>query len=180
MRTWKNFGLTSTLEATASPSTSLCLVKKCRYNKSFLNDKKKCIIYIINEVSLVWFSLVVGEQVGNDMHHWKWSSVLYCQRLLEDKEHSGFLCVFFLKHPQPFTSKNPLISPEECKRHVLRLNLSEVVVVGEVEGSSLTLFFSTTLNIQQAASSVFGQRKNTVRQHKANSPTHLRQIFFLD
>ncbi|XP_075898427.1 synaptonemal complex protein 2 isoform X2 [Nelusetta ayraudi] len=50
---------------------------------------------------------------------------------------------------------------EECKRHVLRLNLSEVVVVGEVEGSSLTLYFSTTLNIQQAASSVFGQRKNT-------------------
>lgn len=88
-----------------------------------------------------------------------------------------FLCVF--RHSQPFTSKNLLICPEECKRHVLRLNLSEVVVVGEVEGSSLTLHFRPTLSIQQAASSVFGQRKNTVRQRKPNSPTHSSQIFFV-
>lgn len=33
MRSWKNFGLTSTSGATASPFTSLWLVKKHRYLK---------------------------------------------------------------------------------------------------------------------------------------------------
>ncbi|XP_035513508.1 synaptonemal complex protein 2-like [Morone saxatilis] len=49
---------------------------------------------------------------------------------------------------------------EEGKRQVLRLKLSEVVVVGAVEGSSLTIHFSSCLDILQAARSVYGHSKN--------------------
>ncbi|XP_040010003.1 synaptonemal complex protein 2-like [Xiphias gladius] len=49
---------------------------------------------------------------------------------------------------------------EEGKRKVLRLKLSEVVVVGAVEGSSLTIHFSCSLDILQAACSVYGHSKN--------------------
>ncbi|CAK6951244.1 synaptonemal complex protein 2 [Scomber scombrus] len=49
---------------------------------------------------------------------------------------------------------------EKGKRQVLQLNLSEVVVVGAVEGSSLTIYFSSSLDILQAACSVYGQSKN--------------------
>ncbi|XP_060930612.1 synaptonemal complex protein 2 [Limanda limanda] len=50
---------------------------------------------------------------------------------------------------------------EEGKRKVLQLNLSEVVMVGGVEGSSLTIHFSSSLDILQAARSIYGQTKNT-------------------
>ncbi|XP_034446233.1 synaptonemal complex protein 2 isoform X1 [Hippoglossus hippoglossus] len=50
---------------------------------------------------------------------------------------------------------------EEGKRKVLQLKLSEVVMVGGVEGSSLTIHFSSSLDIRQAASSIYGQTKNT-------------------
>ncbi|KAF7658588.1 hypothetical protein LDENG_00010860 [Lucifuga dentata] len=49
---------------------------------------------------------------------------------------------------------------EEGKRQVLRLKLTEVVVVGEVEGSNLTIHFSSTLDILQAVRSVYGDSKN--------------------
>ncbi|XP_070767245.1 synaptonemal complex protein 2 [Enoplosus armatus] len=49
---------------------------------------------------------------------------------------------------------------EEGKRKVLQLKLSEVVVVGAVEGSSLTIHFSSSLDIMQAARSVYGHSKN--------------------
>ncbi|XP_070825464.1 synaptonemal complex protein 2 [Chaetodon trifascialis] len=49
---------------------------------------------------------------------------------------------------------------EEGKRHILQLKLSEVVVVGAVEGSSLTIHFSSSLDILQAAHSVYGHSKN--------------------
>ncbi|XP_044207947.1 synaptonemal complex protein 2 isoform X3 [Thunnus albacares] len=49
---------------------------------------------------------------------------------------------------------------EKGKRRVLQLSLSEVVVVGAVEGSSLTIYFSSSLDILQAARSVYGHSKN--------------------
>ncbi|XP_029132895.2 synaptonemal complex protein 2, partial [Labrus bergylta] len=49
---------------------------------------------------------------------------------------------------------------EEGKTKVLQLKLSEVVVVGAVEGSSLTIHFSSSLDIRQAAHSVYGHRKD--------------------
>ncbi|KAM9350340.1 LOW QUALITY PROTEIN: synaptonemal complex protein 2 [Symphorus nematophorus] len=49
---------------------------------------------------------------------------------------------------------------EEGKRLILHLKLSEVVVVGAVEGSSLTIHFSSLLDILQAACSVYGHSKN--------------------
>ncbi|TWW56509.1 synaptonemal complex protein 2-like [Takifugu flavidus] len=49
---------------------------------------------------------------------------------------------------------------DENKRCILRLNLSEVVVIGAVEGSRLTIHFSSSLDIPQAASKVFGLSKN--------------------
>ncbi|XP_026188403.1 LOW QUALITY PROTEIN: synaptonemal complex protein 2 [Mastacembelus armatus] len=49
---------------------------------------------------------------------------------------------------------------EEGKRKVLEVELSEVVVIGAVEGSSLTIHFSSSLDILQAARSVYGHRKN--------------------
>lgn len=54
------------------------------------------------------------------------------------------------------------LSPEEGKRLVLQLKLSEVVVLGVVEGSSLTIHFSSSLDIMQAARSVYGHSKNKV------------------
>lgn len=53
-------------------------------------------------------------------------------------------------------------SLEEKKRQVLKIKLSEVVVVGEVEGSGLTISFSSALDIQQAARNVFGKIQNKV------------------
>ncbi|XP_032375632.1 synaptonemal complex protein 2 isoform X3 [Etheostoma spectabile] len=49
---------------------------------------------------------------------------------------------------------------EEGKRKVVQLKLSDVVVVGAVEGSSLTIHFSSSLDILQAAQTVFGHSKN--------------------
>ncbi|KAL6119851.1 sycp2l [Pungitius sinensis] len=49
---------------------------------------------------------------------------------------------------------------EEGKRKVLQLLLSEMMVVGEIEGSSLTIHFSSSLDILQAARTVYGHRKN--------------------
>ncbi|XP_076597979.1 synaptonemal complex protein 2 [Chaetodon auriga] len=49
---------------------------------------------------------------------------------------------------------------EEGKRHILQLKLSEMVVVGPVEGSSLTMHFSSSLDILQAAHRVYGHSKN--------------------
>ncbi|XP_074537165.1 synaptonemal complex protein 2 [Halichoeres trimaculatus] len=49
---------------------------------------------------------------------------------------------------------------EEGKKKVLQLKLSEVVIVGSVEGSSLTFQFSSCLDILQAAQRVYGHGKN--------------------
>ncbi|KAK1898688.1 Synaptonemal complex protein 2 [Dissostichus eleginoides] len=49
---------------------------------------------------------------------------------------------------------------KEGKRKVLHLKLSEVVVVGVVEGSSLTIHFSSSLDILQAARTVYGHSKS--------------------
>ncbi|XP_073325885.1 synaptonemal complex protein 2 [Pagrus major] len=49
---------------------------------------------------------------------------------------------------------------EEGKRHILQLKLSEVLVMGAVEGSILTIHFSSSLDILQAARSVYGHSKN--------------------
>ncbi|XP_042347777.1 synaptonemal complex protein 2-like [Plectropomus leopardus] len=49
---------------------------------------------------------------------------------------------------------------EEGKRKVLQLKLSTVVIVGAVEGSSLTIHFSCSLDILQAARTVYGHSKN--------------------
>ncbi|XP_055078737.1 synaptonemal complex protein 2 [Periophthalmus magnuspinnatus] len=49
---------------------------------------------------------------------------------------------------------------EEGKRRVLKLDLSEVVVVGSVDGSSLTIHFSYGLDILPVVQNVFGHNKN--------------------
>ncbi|XP_029975455.1 synaptonemal complex protein 2 [Salarias fasciatus] len=49
---------------------------------------------------------------------------------------------------------------EKCKRKVLQINMSEVVVVGPVEGSSLSIHFSSSLDILQAAANIYGLGKN--------------------
>ncbi|XP_034393537.1 synaptonemal complex protein 2 [Cyclopterus lumpus] len=49
---------------------------------------------------------------------------------------------------------------EEGTRKVLQLLLSEVIVVGEIEGLSLTIHFSSSLDILQAARTVYGHCKN--------------------
>ncbi|KAM4738199.1 LOW QUALITY PROTEIN: synaptonemal complex protein 2 [Anableps anableps] len=49
---------------------------------------------------------------------------------------------------------------EVGKRKVLQIKLSEVVVIDSVEGSSLTIHFSSSLDILQAAQNVFGDQKN--------------------
>ena len=63
---------------------------------------------------------------------------------------------------QEVTSTECSLSPEEGKRKVLQLKLSELVIVGAVEGSSLTIHFSSSLDILQAACAVYGHGKNTV------------------
>lgn len=55
-----------------------------------------------------------------------------------------------------------LFFPEEGKSHILQLKLSEVVVMGAVEGSILTIHFSSSLDILQAARNVYGHSKNKV------------------
>ncbi|XP_072306353.1 uncharacterized protein sycp2 [Eucyclogobius newberryi] len=50
---------------------------------------------------------------------------------------------------------------EEGKNKVLTLNLSEVVVVGSVDGSSLTIHFCCGLDILPVVQKVFGHSKNT-------------------
>lgn len=73
------------------------------------------------------------------------------------------------------------LCPEEGKRKVLQLKLSELVVVGTVEGSSLTINFSSSLDVLHAACSVFGQGKNKVG-HGSLHPllvTVLLGIFFM-
>ncbi|XP_068162018.1 synaptonemal complex protein 2 [Antennarius striatus] len=58
---------------------------------------------------------------------------------------------------------------EEGKRYILRINLSEVVVIGAVEGSNLTIHFSSSLDILHAACSVYGQSKNKSLLGKART-----------
>lgn len=53
---------------------------------------------------------------------------------------------------------------------VLKLKLSEVVVLGAVEGSNLTIHFSSSLDILQAAGSVYGHGRNKVSHVLFNSP----------
>lgn len=69
---------------------------------------------------------------------------------------------------------------EEHKRHVLQIKLSEMVVVGTVEGSCLTILFSSSLDILQAACSVFGHNKNKVCRGLFNSCMLLVTIFILE
>ncbi|XP_056279683.1 synaptonemal complex protein 2 [Pseudoliparis swirei] len=49
---------------------------------------------------------------------------------------------------------------EEGKSKVLQLLLSELIVVGDIEGSRLAIHFSSSLDILQAACTVYGHRKN--------------------
>ncbi|KAF0036416.1 hypothetical protein F2P81_011728 [Scophthalmus maximus] len=58
---------------------------------------------------------------------------------------------------------------EEGKRKVLQLKLSEMVVVSAVQGSSLTIHFSSSLDILQAARSLYGHNK-----HKIVTPDKIR------
>ncbi|XP_076019485.1 synaptonemal complex protein 2 [Genypterus blacodes] len=50
---------------------------------------------------------------------------------------------------------------EEDKMQVFNLKLSEVVIIGVVEGSNLTIYFSSCLDILRAVHSVYGHGKNT-------------------
>lgn len=53
-------------------------------------------------------------------------------------------------------------SPEEAKWHVLRVKFSEVVCVGAVEGASLAIHFSPSLDILSAVRAIYGHSKNKV------------------
>ncbi|XP_040915914.1 synaptonemal complex protein 2-like [Toxotes jaculatrix] len=50
---------------------------------------------------------------------------------------------------------------EEGKRKILQLKLSDVVIVGPVEGSSITIHFSSSLDILQVVCRIYGDSKNT-------------------
>uniref|UniRef100_A0AAV2LY02 Synaptonemal complex protein 2 n=1 Tax=Knipowitschia caucasica TaxID=637954 RepID=A0AAV2LY02_KNICA len=50
---------------------------------------------------------------------------------------------------------------KEGKRKMLNLDMSEVVIVGSVDGSSLTIHFSSGLDILPVVQKVFGSKKNT-------------------
>ncbi|XP_020560194.1 synaptonemal complex protein 2 isoform X2 [Oryzias latipes] len=81
------------------------------------------------------------------------SITFYCSLPEEKEGHWETICI----------SENEVESysvTEEKKRQVLKIKLSEVVVVGEVEGSGLTISFSSALDIQQAARNVFGKIQN--------------------
>ncbi|XP_013766244.1 synaptonemal complex protein 2 [Pundamilia nyererei] len=53
-----------------------------------------------------------------------------------------------------------LADEEEGKRQVLQIKLSEVVIVGAAEGSTLTIHFSSSLDILQAVQNVYEHSKN--------------------
>lgn len=75
-------------------------------------------------------------------------------------------------------------SLEEGKRKVLQVKLLELVVVGTVEGSSLTIHFSSSLDILQAACNVFGQGKNKVGHGSLHSycsqPSQVQAFWKMD
>lgn len=62
------------------------------------------------------------------------------------------------------SKRDCLLSPETGKMKVLKLDLSELVVLGSVEGSILTIHFSSGLDIQSVVQRLFGHNKNTVRE----------------
>lgn len=60
---------------------------------------------------------------------------------------------------------NVLLYPhftEENGRKVLNLGLSDSVSIGSLEGSRVTIKFSSSLDILQATEKVYGQTKNRV------------------
>ncbi|XP_034029114.1 synaptonemal complex protein 2 [Thalassophryne amazonica] len=61
------------------------------------------------------------------------------------------------------------VKEEDAKRQVLQIKLSDVVAAGVVEGSELKIFFSSSLDILQAARSVYGHSKNTNFVGKTNT-----------
>ncbi|KAK7878618.1 hypothetical protein WMY93_030454 [Mugilogobius chulae] len=58
------------------------------------------------------------------------------------------------------TEVNSYTITEEGKKKVLKLDLSEVVVVGSVNGSTLTIHFSRGLDVLPVVQKVFGLNKN--------------------
>lgn len=74
---------------------------------------------------------------------------------LADEEDSHWETICLNEHEvQSYTVK------EEGKRQVLQIKLSEVVIVGAAEGSTLTIHFSSSLDILQAVQNVYGHSKN--------------------
>ncbi|XP_036958544.1 synaptonemal complex protein 2 isoform X4 [Acanthopagrus latus] len=80
---------------------------------------------------------------GEEAQEGQWETI--CINENEVKSYSVTACSLF---------------PEKGKRHILHLKLSEVVVMGAVEGSTLTIHFSSSLDILQAARNVYGHIKN--------------------
>lgn len=164
MRSWMNFGLTLTLAAIASLFTSLWRRKTLRYFDIIHKNQK--VQHIQNHE---WMNSVsVRAQPGVLSPSWRrangkrfvslrmkskatLSQVIRAQRALH----------FYLL-TQPLSCKEHSLSSEECKKRILQLKLSELVVVGAVEGHSLTIHFSSSLDILQAARNVFGHSKNKV------------------
>ncbi|XP_025757206.1 synaptonemal complex protein 2 isoform X4 [Oreochromis niloticus] len=74
---------------------------------------------------------------------------------MADEEDSHWETICINEHEvQSYTVK------EVGKRKVLQIKLSEVVIVGAAEGSSLTIHFSSSLDILQALQNVYGHSKN--------------------
>lgn len=75
------------------------------------------------------------------------------------------LCAYLLMYISVSNSLTVLcFFLEESSRHVLRLKLSELTVVGVVEGANLTICFSSSLDILQAIRRIFGHIKEKVEK----------------
>ncbi|XP_028266468.1 synaptonemal complex protein 2 [Parambassis ranga] len=123
-------------------------------------DKKRVYSYPCLEVYLDKFELLmpVDEQLEEfwiDFNLGSHSISFYFSSADEEEKGSHWetLCIH----------ENEVLSytvTEKGKSKVLQIKLSEIVVVGAVEGSSLTIHFSSSLDILQAAHNVFGHSKS--------------------
>ncbi|XP_024148647.1 synaptonemal complex protein 2 isoform X3 [Oryzias melastigma] len=121
-------------------------------------EKRRVCSYPCLEVFLGKYELLMPsdenlEEFWIDFNLDSRSITFYCSLPEEKEGHWETICI----------NENEVESysvTEEKKRQVLKIKLSEVVVVGEVEGSRLVIYFSCALDILQAARGVFGNIQN--------------------
>ncbi|XP_024862049.1 synaptonemal complex protein 2 isoform X1 [Kryptolebias marmoratus] len=121
-------------------------------------DKRRVYSYPCLEVYLGKYELLMPadeklEEFWVDFNLCSHSISFYFSLPDEEDGHWETMCISE-NEVQSYTVK------EEGKSQVLQIKLSEVVVVGAVEGSNLTVHFSSSLNIVQAAQKVYGLMKS--------------------